>query len=1045
MCKIFKPMKICPCFLNGILRVKLIVIISLMSQFQSYGITDAKFIKSNIENSESFMVQLQVSGKVTDVNGLPLPGANVIEKGTKNGTQTDFDGNYTLSVSSNNAVLVISYLGYKSTEIAINGQGTINISLEESTSELDEVVIIGYGTVKKSDLTGSVSSLRQDDFNRGAVTSLEQMVVGRAAGVRVQQSGGDPGGAISIQVRGAGSISGGTSPLYVIDGLPIDIDQGGNLGRGSGVPPSTTSRNPLNTLDPADIETVEILKDASATAIYGSRGANGVVMITTKRGKANEFKVSYDGYTGIQKLTKYSKIDVLTAEEYQSVLNAIIDEGGGTPSERVTEIQDGGTDWQDEILEDGFVTNHNISVSGGNKSTRFFSSLGYRKEEGVLINTGFDRYSLRINLDHDINDKFQTGLNLTTSYSYNRIGASGQGGNETASALTSALLYDPTLRVRNADGSYNRSDFIILDNPVAIAEEIEENMKAIRGLGNIYAQYAIIPGLKLKMNVGFDFQSRRQDSWVGDKSLQGQRVGSSGTISTLNNSNYLLEGTINYNKSFKSSSIDVLAGITKQVFTNERFRGSASGFPIGALQTNSIQTGNSATYNLNSFKNDNSLLSYIGRINYNFKDKYLLTGTIRADGSSRFGENNKYGYFPSAAFAWKLDNEDFVEQMDLFSTLKLRASWGLTGNQDIGNYNSLVTYGPTRAYYFDDAVNTTFAPTRLANPDLRWEATEQFDIGLDFSFLKNRLSFSTDYYVKTTTDLLMDIPVPQETGFTSRLENIGSIRNYGFELLVDSQNLVGKFKWNTTFNLSTYKNEVLDIGDQERIINGNTIITEGETLNSFYGWSIVGIWQQADNPTAPIIPGNYKYADINNDGAITGDDRVILGKSIPDYSWGLSNDFTYGRFNLSVFFEGEQGVNMLNQNLQQTLQPNGFRRNRVAEPLLNRWTPSNPTNVYPGFVSPFTQGAITTTNYTVEDASYIKLRTVRLSYDVPVQSFTDKIKNANIYVALDNVFTITDYSGYDPALNSRNNSTIKIDQSTYPSTMSIITGIKLEF
>jgi TonB-linked SusC/RagA family outer membrane protein len=425
-------------------------------------------------------------------------------------------------------------------------------------------------------------------------------------------------------------------------------------------------------------------------------------------------------------------------------------------------------------------------------------------------------------------------------------------------------------------------------------------------------------------------------------------------------------------------------------------------------------------------------------------DKYLLTATFRADGSSRFGENNKFGYFPSAALAWRLDNEQFISSnIGLFSTLKLRASWGLTGNQDIGNYNSLTTFTPGPKYSFEGTLYNTYQPARMANPDLKWESTEQFNIGFDMGFLANRIYLTADYFRTNTTNLLMDVPIPPETGFSSVLQNVGSIRNTGLEMQISSKNTVGVFKWNTAFNFSTLKNEVTDIGDQERIISGPVIIQKGETLNSFYGWKIIGIWQEGDDfgsIDAPVIPGNLKYADIDGDGSITGEDRIILGNSFPDFSWGLSNDFSYKRFELKIFIEGEHGVSMFNSNQHQTYQPNVFRRNKLAEPLLNRWTPENPSNKYPSFVDPFTQGFKDAHSYSIEDASYVKVRYVNLSYTIPISNF-----RLRVYLSGENLLTFTDYTGYDPSTNPSNNPTIKRDLSAYPSTTTYLLGVQLDF
>jgi TonB-linked SusC/RagA family outer membrane protein len=995
---------------------------------------------------KSIQQQKSVSGTVTDENGQPLPGVTVIVKGTTNGTVTNMDGNYSISNIPEDATLAFSFVGMLKQEIEVGNQTTINVTLANDAIGIEEVVAIGYGVVKKSDLTGAVSSLKQEDFNDVA-TSVEDKMVGRIAGVRVIKSSSAPGGALTVQIRGAGSITAGNQPLYVIDGIPIETNQG-EMGRGSAFAPTWTPRNPLSSIDPEDIENIDILKGASATAIYGSRAANGVVLITTKGGKDGKFELSYHGYVGIQALNQFSKLDVLEPEEYMRIVNDIIDAGGGSEAERVAEIQNGGTRWQDEIMQNGWVTNHNLALSGGNAQTTFYTSLGYRNETGALVNSGFERYSLRVNLDHKINKQFRTGINFTSTYNIHDIGASGQGGNEDAGALISAVLYDPTLSVYDDEGNYNRSPILILDNPVSIANEMSEKMIGFRTLGNIFAEFNVTPELKLKINAGADYQSRRKDSYITKRSLQGQRYGGVATINTLTNGNYLMEGTSTYNKDFEKFSLNILAGITRQVFSNRSFMGNASGFPIEVMTTNSIQSADIDTYDMSSSKNSNSLLSYFGRVNYNLLEKFLFTASFRADGSSRFGENNKFGYFPSAAFAWRLDQEDFIEEnLSAFSSLKLRTSWGLTGNQDIGNYNSLTTFSRGSSYYFDDKVLTTYEPSRLANPSLKWETTEQINVGLDMGFISNRIFMTTDFYIKNTYDLLMNVPVPKETGYGSILENVGNIKNVGFEMLLSTVNTVGEFKWSSDLNFSTIRNEVTDLGDRDEIISGSVILKEGEPINSFYGYRIVGIWQEGDDFSSidkPVVAGNLKYDDVNNDKALTGEDRVILGNSFPDFAWGLANNFSYKGFGLKIFIEGEHGASMLNSNLAQTYQPNTLRRNKLAEPLLNRWTPENPSNKYPSFVHPFTQGERNVNSYSVDNASYIKLRSVKLSYDLPFKK-SSFVQNGMVYISADNLYTFTNYTGYDPSQNSANNPTLKEDLGGYPSTSTYILGIQLSF
>ena len=988
--------------------------------------------------------QMQIKGTVTSADdGQPLPGATVLVVGTSNGTTTDFDGHYSLKNVNPNAHLAVTYIGFVKSEVPINGQSIIDVVLKTELEQLDEVVLVGYGTVKKSDLTGSVSSIKSEDFNQGVNASVGDAIIGRVPGVRITQASAEPSGAMSIQIRGVGSVTAGSEPLYVVDGLPIDNFQG-TTSPGSGFSGTRTPRNPLSSINPSDIESVEVLKDASATAIYGARGANGVILITTKQGSSGKLKVNYHSSVGINQIT--GKIDVLKPEDYKRILNEIIDEGGGNPEQLVGDIQNGGTDWQDEITRDAWVQSHNLSISGGSEKTVFYTSLNYLDQQGILLNSGFKRQDIRFNLNHTVNEKFKLGLNFTTSYNVNQFGSHGSGGNENAGALHSSFHYDPTLSVYDGEGNYNRSEFITLDNPVALATEQESKSDGFRTLGSMFGEYFIVPNWNIKLNIGGDVQNVRRDSYVTGKTLQGEGVGGIATIGNVKGSNFLIEGTTNYSKKFAESELSLLAGVSRQTFSNVRSDLSASGFPIENLKTNAIQTGAQDTYKISSGKTTNSLLSYIGRINYGLNNKYLLTATFRADGSSRFGENNKFGYFPSGAFAWKLRNEKFLSNVASLSDLKLRTSWGRTGNQDIGNYNSLTTYVQTNDAIFGNLGYTAYQTARLSNPDLKWETTEQYDIGVDFGFWRNRLTGTFDYFTRTTKDMLIQLPIPGSVGFTSTLRNVGKIRNSGIEFSLKSVNLNKGFKWETTINGSTLQNEVLSLGDLPEIIGGKAISKPGEPLNSFYGYEILGVWQTNDDLSVtddPVGPGMLKYRDVNGDRVVNADDLAILGNSFPEFSWGLDNQFSYSGISLSVFFEGVHGIQMMNENIWQTYSPTNFRRNKIAEPFLNRWTVDNPSNTYPSFVSD-TQGNKGVNNYSIEDASYIKLRSIKLGYDIPTKNIRP-FNSMNVYLSGQNLLTITDYTGYDPSSNSYNNPSLKVDYSSYPSSRTIVMGVELEF
>ena len=1016
---------------------------------------------SNVNASNAPDEQLQqgkkIKGVVRDETGEPIIGANVIEKGTSNGLITDLDGAFSLEVKPG-STLVISYIGYISQEIPIiDNTTTLNIKLVEDSKTLDEVVVVGYGTMKKSDLTGSVSSFRKKDMNQGVNSSLSGLLQGKAAGVQVTQASAEPGGGITIQVRGAGSVNAESGPLYVVDGLPIETSNVVS-GSGNGMPGMRVARSPISNINPADIESIEILKDASATAIYGARGANGVVLVTTKKGASGKMKVNYSGFVGMQ--VKKDMIDVLNAEDYKRILNEIQATPGSnvSDSEIVGEIQDGGTDWQNEMLRTAVVQSHSLSFTGGTEKTKFFTSLNYFDQDGIMKNTNYKRYDGRVNLDYK-EDRFNFGTNITASYTHDDIVPIGFSTNEEGSALYAARGFDPTLRTFNDDGTYQTSSLINLDNPLALLNGKTSQTSTYRTLGTAFLEYTILKGWTVKANLGFDYINSRRDSYVSEITKSGKAKSGIASILTGTRSNYLTEFTTNYNRDLPhNSSINAMAGFTYQKFSYNSFDGNGSGFPVDEIMTNNMGMADPSLYGMGSSKNNNKLMSYIGRVNYNMFDVLLFTATLRIDGSSRFGKNNRFGYFPSGAVAWKLHQHDFIKNLNVFSNLKARASFGRTGNQDIGNFLSIVTYGTGAKMVLDGKPVVSFGPQRIANPDLKWETTEQINVGLDMGFFDNRLSVSLDYFQKNTFDMLFNKPIPASTGYTSIMQNVGNIRNRGFELTLDSRNFVGAFTWNTSLNLSTLKNKVTDLSGLAEIIHGDAgqstnefaIIREGEALNSFFGYKTAGIWQseeeiQAADLKYAVKPGDVRYVDQNGDGVINSEDRVVLGKSIPSFTFGLTNELSYKNFTLNFFIDGATGFKILNNAIVETLYPVSHRRNRLAEPYLNRWTEDNPSNKWPSFVNlAGRQGGKGVCDLSVEDGSYIRLQTVQLSYNVPLKS--NKIfSKLGFYILGQNLLTLTGYSGQDPTLNSNGNSTLKVDFNAYPSYRTFSFGVEIGF
>lgn len=998
------------------------------------------------------LAQVRISGSVAnELSGEMLPGASVKVVGATIGVSTDEKGNFSLQVPNLQVSLSISYMGYLPREIKLNNRSALKILLTPDASQLEEIVVVGYGTVKKSDITGSVTALKREDFNEGPIASADQLIFGKAAGVQVVQNSGEPGGGFSVNIRGAGSINAGNSPLYVVDGLPLDnstVVSGG----GENFTNSRAPRNPLNTINPADIESIEILKDASATAIYGSRGANGVVMITTKKGKAGRLSITYDAYGGIQNVA--NNIKLLNASEYQQVMNDIIDAGGGSENDRVATLTNDGTDWLGSVFRKNAPThNHNLSFSGGNENTQFNTSFNYYSQDGLIINSAFKRYSARLNLEHRVKENFKLGVNINTSYTKDDFVPNGFDLNERAGVIYAAINYDPTLPVWADNGRYFLSPNMNIDNPLAIANGKDAFSNSYRTFGTAYAEYNFLNGFKAKINVGGDIVSQRTDTYVDRSTIDGLAAGGIGSIEQGKNSNYLGEATLSYNRSFAEHQVNAVVGMTGQKFIDDNFFASARRFSSDATGTNNLNLGDPLTRQTTSNKGINSLLSYLARINYSYKDKYLFTTAFRADGSSRFGENNRFGYFPSFALGWKIKEEDFMKSISSISSLKLRASWGRTGNQEIGNYQSLSTLSSGWTAVLDGTQVIGIAPSRIPNPNLKWESSEQVNIGIDFGLFKDRISGTIDWYKKDTKDMLLNLPVPRSSGFSTMMTNVGSVQNSGLELGITSNNMVGAFQWTTNAMFTTLRNKVKSLGGIPNIITGSAgstsqvaIIQEGEPLNSFYGYQIVGIWQENDDFSSTVDnvqAGDFKYLDVNGDKTVNAADRVIIGKSFPDFTYSLTNNFQYKGFGLYIFIEGVQGVSMLNNNLVDTYFPPNLRRNRLAEPLLNRWTPQNPSNVYPSFVTPNTQGQKGVNNYTVEDASYIRLNTVRISYNLPIKS--GPIAGATIYVSGQNLYTITDYTGFDPALNPNGGANFRMDWNAYPAPRTYLFGATLNF
>ncbi len=973
-----------------------------------------------------------VRGRVTDSEGEPIIGVTIIVKDNPTqGTITDIEGNFTIANLSENAVLQFTYVGMIPQEINTFNKNTINVVMEADVELLNELVVIGYGTVPKRDLTGAVSSLKANDLKSAAQTQIDQYIQGRIPGVQVTQISSDPGAGYSIRIRGANSITANNEPLYVIDGFP---------------------GAPLNALNPGDIESIEVLKDASSAAIYGSRGANGVILITTKKGQKGDLKIEYDGYIGIQNAAK--KLDLLNGSEYMTFLNEINIDKGLSPLYSQSEIEDvgQGTDWQDAILRNAPIQNHQLTLSAGSEKNQYYTSLGYVKQEGIIKNSGIERFSLRLNTTQSINN-LTIGVNLNASLVKDKYILKGGGINIEAGVVSSAVQIDPVMTIYDDNGNLNNSTALDLNNPLALATTIHNNNETDRIFGNAYAEYRFKRDFSAKLNFGADRRSSRDDRYITDQTKRGANVNGKATINSPRGSSFLSELTLSYNNNFNDiHSVNSVIGTSYQKFDNNSFGTSSQDFLTDAFLTDNLEAGNPLKVFNWSSRSRSQLLSFLARVNYSFLNKYLLTFSFRRDGSSKFGANYKYGNFPSLALAWKLDEENFLKQYKFLSQLKLRSSFGTIGNQEIGTYNSLLLLGTSGEAVYGGERFASIVPIQLGNPELRWETTRQFDIGLDFGFFKNRIEGSFDYFHKNTYDLLLALPVPTTSGFENSLQNVGDTKNVGVEFIVTSRNLIDTFNWSTTFNISTIKNKVTNLGTLSdikqgsiRFLNDFSIITVGQPINSYYGYKVEGIFQNddeiAESAQTNAQPGDIRFKNINNDDRIDAQDRTILGNPFPDFSFGLSNDFSYKGFGLSVFMDGMYGNELLNFTKIDSEYPMEFGRNRQSY-VLDRWTENNKNSVNPSYINSDVSKAVN--SRVVEDASYLRLKYIRLNYDFPNLK-SEIVSSFSLYFAVQNLLTFTNYSGFNPDVSLYGGSNLKVDYDSTPLNRIYTLGFNIKF
>lgn len=970
---------------------------------------------------------LNLSGRVIDSSGEPLIGVNILVKGTNNGATTDLDGRFSINDVDDQAILLISYIGYQSQEIAINGQTSLTIIMQEDIQTLDEVVVIGYGSVKKSDLTGSVASVNSQELNAFPTTNVLQALTGRAAGVQVTQNNGEPGGSISVRIRGTNSIRGSNEPLYVIDGFP------------------TSGSNPtiINNLD---IESIEVLKDASATAIFGSRGANGVVLITTKGGASGRTNVHLESNFGIQSLRR--KMDMMNAREYAEFYNivAMNDGWGEAFSQQEVESFGDGFDWQDFVFRSAPIQNHNITVNGGNDKTQFSFSGSIFNEEGIIQNSGYDRYSLRSNLQHRINDKMKINSSIILS-KIKRQNQSSSGGGRGTSLISGALYPFPTVTPQNEDGSWRNLKTIYhwspeIVNPALMIYETNSEVRSNKVLANASFEYEIVDDLVLRIMGGIENSDDRSDFYRTNNYIGSS---SSASVSTSQFTSLLNENTLSYSKSFGQHRLSGIVGFTYQDFLSTSL--GASGTDFLSDNTESYNLGSAAVPGIPSSGYSLSvILSGLGRINYNYGDRYLATINFRADGSSKYSEGSKWGYFPSGALAWRISNEDFFDNSMVVSDLKVRAGWGVTGSQAIGAYSTLNNLSAGKTVFGGQYYNT-FSPSTTLPGDLKWETTEQTNIGVDIGLFDYRLQFTADYYYKKTSDLLSSVPLPPSGGFRTTIDNIGVIKNNGFELAVMSDIFSGPITWSLDGNISFNRSKVSKLYKGEDIlgsfinvtlINDHfNILREGEPMFVFYGYLDDGY-----DETGRL--GNY--VDLNEDGEVNVRDKTIIGDPNPDFIYGLNSSLSFKNLELTLFFQGTQGNDIFNlAGLSNTLDV-GFGGNMPRDVLYDHWSEQNMDAKYP---IPSRTNSVRVSDRFIEDGSYLRLRNIQLAYNLPLSKWQlNKINNIQIYVGGKNLLTFTKYSRWDPEVNSLGGSSSinqGIDYHSYPINKSINFGLRADF
>lgn len=1027
--------------------------------------------------------QKKITGKVTDfANSETLPGVNVLIKGDKNtGTVTDIDGRFAITVPNEKSTLVFSFIGFAPQEVVVGKQTVINVQLKTMVQGLEEVVVVGYGTMKKSDLSGSTVSVGENKVKGSITSGLDQALQGRAAGVTAIQTSGQPGSSTSIRIRGTSTLNSDAEPLYVIDGVPISSSLGSvyDVGLGAAGGGGKTAFSALSSINPSDIVSMEILKDASATAIYGSRGANGVVLITTKRGKANEAKFTYEGMYGVQEQVK--RLNLMNLREFAAYQNDLASETNGKvprPEFADPSLLGVGTNWQNEIFRSAPMQSHNITATGGTAATQYALSGGYYVQDGTVIGSDFTRYSFRSNIDTEMKKWLKVGTTLMLSSTVDHVGLFDQ----TGGIIQTAAKQTPDVPVRNFDGTYATAvgeGATSRVNPIAKALDEENRLKRTRLMGNLYGQLTLLKGLSFRTEFGGDIgftngytfkPTYRYGTQINDQNSAGKRYNQ--------NVFWQFKNYLTYNFKFlQNNNVTAMLGQEASEWKYETLDGSSKSLPTNDIHEPGL--GDIKSMSVGSGRGSGAMNSYYTRINYNFKEKYFLTFTYRADGSSNFGPNNRWAYFPSLAGSWRFSDEKFMAGLKkTVNNAKLRLGWGQTGNQNIGGYRwgSSLAKLPTN-------LGAGFRVSNFANPNIKWETSEQTNLGLDLSFFGSRIDLTVDAYLKTSRNMLMPMQLPSYMGTSGNPAfnmkapwgNYGEIQNKGLEVSLSTQNFTEKFKWNTDLSITINRNKLVNIGTSDAKLYGYaqwfdlvTVTQAGEPIGNFYGYQVEGIYQDkqdilnspkpaaykvdaAGNPVFnrdnTVFPGDIKFKDISGpngvpDGKIDEKDRTNLGSALPKFSYGMTNTFSYKGIELTVFIMGQYGNKLFNyfgrniSNMQsqwdnQLQQVTGRAKLEPINPAItypangyNNWFEDinnvkvkNPDTRIPRshWADP-NQNTRMSDRY-IEDGSFLRIKNVTLGYTIP-QSFSSKygIQTLKVYTNLQNLVTFTKYTGFDPEI-----------------------------